>query len=121
MDNINTDETNELIASDKVTGTHVYNRDGENLGTITKFMVNKVSGEVEYAVLSFGGFLGMGRDHYPLPWDVLEYSEDKSGYIVDLDKSVLENAPRYSDDAEPRYNQEYGRKLNDYYGVPHAY
>ena len=58
-----TDETGELIASNKVEGTRVYNRQGENLGTVHNFMVNKRSGQVEYAVMSFGGFLGMGESY----------------------------------------------------------
>ena len=68
-----TDETSELIASNKVEGTRVYNRQGENLGTVHNFMVNKRSGQVEYAVMSFGGFLGMGESYHPLPWKSLTY------------------------------------------------
>ena len=68
-----TDETDRLIASNKVEGTAVYNRQGERLGSIYNFMVDKRSGQVEYAVLSFGGFLGIGEDYYPLPWKALTY------------------------------------------------
>ena len=62
-DAVNTDETRELIASNKVEGTAVYDLDGERLGTITNFMVDKRSGKAEYAVMQFGGFLGIGADH----------------------------------------------------------
>jgi len=64
---INTDETRELIASSKVEGTAVYDLDGERLGTITNFMVDKRSGQAEYAVMQFGGFLDVGADYYPVP------------------------------------------------------
>jgi sporulation protein YlmC with PRC-barrel domain len=84
--NTNIDETNRLIASDKVEGTAVYNRQGEKLGTIRNFMVEKRSGKVEYAVLSFGGILGMGDSYHPLPWNVLTYDTTQGGYVVDLDK-----------------------------------
>lgn len=114
---IATDETANLIASNKVEGTAVYNRQGERLGTITNFMVNKISGNVEYAVLSFGGFLGMGTDNYPLPWNMLTYDTNHGGYVIDLDKSLLENAPRYSNENEPAYDRDYGRSINDYYGI----
>lgn len=114
---IETDETVTLIASDKVEGTAVYNRQGERLGTVTNFMVDKVSGNVQYAVLSFGGFLGLGSDYYPLPWSMLSYDTDKGGYVVDLDKSRLENAPRYSEENEPEYDRDYGRTVHDYYGA----
>lgn len=114
---IATDETANLIASNKVEGTAVYNRQGERLGTITNFMVDKISGNVQYAVLSFGGFLGMGADNYPLPWNMLTYDTSHGGYVIDLDKSLLENAPRYSNENEPTYDRDYGRSINDYYGV----
>ena len=114
---IATDETNSLIASNKVEGTSVYNEQDEKLGSIYNFMVDKQSGEVEYAVLKFGGLFGMGSDYYPLPWDVLTYDTDKNGYVVDVDKSVLENAPHYSEKSQPAFDDAYGREVNGYYGV----
>lgn len=114
---IATDETTSLIASNKVEGTAVYSRQGDRLGSIYNFMVDKVSGNVQYAVLSFGGFLGVGQDYYPLPWSMLTYDTDQGGYVVDLDKSRLENAPRYSAENEPLHDREYGRSVYDYYGM----
>ena len=113
---VRADETSELIASDKVEGTDVYDMQGESLGKIENFMVNKRSGKVEYAVLQFGGVLGIGSDYYPLPWDKLTYDNDKNGYVVDIDKSTLEKAPRYSDQ-EPVYDRAYGQRVYGYYGV----
>ncbi|HKR16417.1 PRC-barrel domain-containing protein [Rhizorhapis sp.] len=118
---IATGETATLIASDKVEGTAVYNRQGERLGTIKNFMVDKISGNVQYAVLSFGGFMGMGGDYYPIPWNMLTYDTSQGGYAVDLDKSLLENAPRYSSDKEPAFDREYGRSVYDYYGVTYPW
>ena len=65
------DETARLIASNKVEGTAVFDRAGEQLGTVYNFMVDKVSGQVAYAVMSFGGFLGIGESYHPLPWRAL--------------------------------------------------
>lgn len=121
MTDIATDETATLIASDKVEGTAVYNRQGERLGSVSNFMVDKISGNVEYAVLSFGGFLGMGKEHYPLPWSMLNYDTTQGGYVVDLDKSLLDNAPRYGVDEEPVYDRDYGRRVYDHYGVTYPY
>ena len=118
---IETDETHRLIASNKVEGTTVYNRQGEKLGSVENFMVDKRSGKAEYAVLSFGGLFGLGHDHYPLPWDVLTYHTDKGGYVVDLDKAVLEKAPRYRADEQPGYDLDYGRSVYGYYGVAFPY
>ncbi|PTQ08538.1 photosystem reaction center subunit H [Sphingomonas oleivorans] len=115
------DETDRLIASNKVEGTAVYNRQGERLGTIYNFMVDKRSGKVEYAVLQFGGFLGIGTENFPLPWDVLDYDPDQRGYVVDIDKEVLEKAPRYREGEEPRYDRDYGREVYSYYNINYPY
>src|SRR5882757_2163360 len=93
---IATDETSRLIASNKVEGTAVYNAQQEKLGSIHNFMVDKISGQGEYAVLSFGGLFGLGTDYYPSPWDMLDYDTEKGGYVVDIDKETLEEAPRYA-------------------------
>ena len=90
-----TDETDRLIASNKVEGTAVYNRNGDRLGTVHNFMVDKRSGQAEYAVMSFGGFLGIGESYHPLPWKILTYDTGQGGYVVDLDQSLLEKAPSY--------------------------
>ncbi|ALR21002.1 PRC-barrel domain-containing protein [Sphingobium baderi] len=118
---IATDETNRLIASNKVEGTTVYNREGEKLGSIYNFMVDKRSGKAEYAVLQFGGLLGIGSDYYPLPWDVLTYDTDQGGYVVGLDKAVLEKAPRYASGNEPTFDREYGRGVYGYYGINYPF
>lgn len=118
---IATNETNRLIASDKVEGTAVYNRQGERLGSIAHFMVDKKSGRVEYAVLSFGGFLGMGSEYYPLPWDVLDYDTHQGGYVIDLSKDVLEQAPRYSRELQPVFDRAYGQEVYGYYNIPYLF
>jgi sporulation protein YlmC with PRC-barrel domain len=115
------EETTELIASDKVEGTAVYDQAGEKLGAIHNFMVDKHSGQVEYAVLSFGGLFGLGTDHYPLPWDMLDYDTEKGGYVVDIDKETLEEAPRYAAGQEPEYDRDYGERIYDYYGFAYPY
>lgn len=107
----------DLIASDRVEGTAVYNLDGERLGHISNFMVEKRSGQVRYASLSFGGFLGLGNDHYPIPWSILNYDTDKGGYVVDLDKERLGSAPRHVPDSRPEYDDAYGRNVFSYYGL----
>ena len=97
--------TSDVISSSKVEGTAVYNVAGEKLGSIDDLMIDKTSGQVRYAVLEFGGFLGMGTDRYPIPWKVLRYSQDKGGYLVPLDKAKLEKAPKYSEDSTPVYDR----------------
>ena len=111
-----TNETGDLIASDKVEGTAVYDRNGTKLGSVYNFMVEKRSGKVAYAVMSFGGFLGMGSSYHPLPWNQLTYEPAQGGYVVDLTKEQLEGAPTYSASEAPRWNDPtYSRGIDDYY------
>lgn len=111
-------ETEELIASDKVEGTPVYNRAGESLGSIYNVMLDKRSGRVRYAVMSFGGFLGIGERYHPLPWDKLTYDEQIGGYVVDVTREQLEGAPSYARDETPWSDPLYGQTVYGYYGLP---
>ena len=116
-----TDETDRLISSTKVEGTKVYNREGEHLGTISNFMVDKYSGQVAYAVMSSGSFLSLDQQKscHPLPWKVLTYDASKGGYVVDLDKDTLEKAPSYVPGETPNWGDRYwSRSLDAYYDRP---
>lgn len=107
-----------LIAAEKVEGTNVYNPQGDKLGTVDDIMIDKVSGKAIYAIMSFGGFLGIGEKYHPLPWSTLKYDESKGGYVVNLDKKMLESAPMYGTDEDFRWTPEYGRSVDSYYRVP---
>ena len=112
-----TDETEHLISSSKVEGTAVYDRQGERLGTVSSFMVNKFTGQVAYAVMSFGGFLGIGEKYHPLPWNVLTYDESKGGYNIDLTSDQLRSAPSYSSEEMSRFGSTAtDEKVDTYYG-----
>ncbi len=115
--NVATDETDRLIASNKVEGTAVYARDGRRMGSIYNFMVDKRSGKVEYAVMSYGGFLGMGTRYYPMPWDLLTYDTRLGGYRVDMMERDLERAPSFDRDSEPSFDTSYGRRVRGWYGL----
>jgi sporulation protein YlmC with PRC-barrel domain len=107
-----------LIAASKVNGTNVYNRAGEKLGSVYDVMIDKRSGNAEYAIMSFGGFLGIGDSYHPLPWRSLTYDERQGGYVVDVDRSRLEGAPSYRSSDTGRWaDPSYGRQVDDYYGI----
>src|SRR5205085_5242345 len=89
-------ETASLIGSDKVEGTAVYRSTGDKVGQIERVMIDKISGKVAYAVMSFGGFMGIGEDYYPLPWSLLTYNPKLDGYEVNIGDQQLKGAPKYS-------------------------
>jgi len=86
--------TTAILAS-KVKGTTVYNNAGDKIGTVEDVVLDKLSNQIMFAALGFGGLMGIGEKYYPVPWSMLNYSQDKGGYVVPLDKSQIENAPAY--------------------------
>lgn len=82
-------ETRSLIASDKVEGTAVYRPNGDKLGRIERVMIDKETGKVAYALMSFGGFMGIGRDYYPLPWSLLKFNPRLDGYEINISEQQL--------------------------------
>ncbi|WIG50974.1 MAG: hypothetical protein OJF48_001891 [Afipia sp.] len=111
-------ETAALIGSDKVEGTAVYGADDEKIGSIERVMIDKKSGSVSYAVLSFGGFLGIGDDHYPIPWQSLKYDTNLGGYRTGVTVEKLKDAPKYRNDNSWDWaDSARTRSVNDYYGI----
>jgi hypothetical protein len=107
----------DLIESDRVEGTPVYRSNGDRIGHIERIMIEKVSGKATYAIMHFGGFLGMGEEAYPLPWSVLTYNPELGGYEVNVSDEQLKNAPSYEDNVDWT-DRNYGKRVADYYGVP---
>jgi hypothetical protein len=110
-------ETTRLISSEKVTGTSVENTRGDSLGNIEEIMIDKISGQVGYAVLKYGSFLGMGGKLFALPWDQLKYDTSRDAYLVDIPEERLKDAPSYDEGTEPNWGDpQYAKNLHDYYG-----
>ncbi|PTQ12386.1 photosystem reaction center subunit H [Sphingomonas oleivorans] len=110
-----TRQTSRLAAADRVTGTAVHARDGRKLGTIHSFIVDKLTGQIAFAVLSIGGFLGLGQKYHPLPWELLAYDEFKDGYVVNVDLERLHGSPSYRPDDAPQFDEAYGQRIAAYY------
>jgi PRC-barrel domain len=110
------DETAAVISASKVTGTNVYNTDGEHLGEIHDVMLDKRSGKIAYAVMAFGGFLGIGERYHPLPWPTLKYDTRQEGYVVGLTIDQLKGGPTYAADEVPAWgDRAYESRIHDYY------
>lgn len=104
-----------LVEAD-TSGLKVRSRDGDNLGHIKAFMVDKRSGQSTFAVLSLGGFLGFNKSFYPVPFGVLAYDAAGDDYIVTIDRRVLEGGPSWANNA-PEFNQAYADRVSSYYGT----
>jgi sporulation protein YlmC with PRC-barrel domain len=111
------DTAGRMIAASKVNGTSVYNTAGEKLGSVYDIMLDKISGHAEYAILSFGGFLGIGEKYHPLPWNSLTYDTNQGGYVVNIDRNRLEGAPMYSASELSVWDDTRGRDVDAYYGT----
>lgn len=107
-----------LVPAGRVNGKRVFSANGDKLGEVEDVAIDKLTGQVAYAILSFGGFLGLGEDYFPVPWSLLTFDPERGGYVVPFDKTHIEQAPRFNreelsgwDDTETReaifgyYNQ----------------
>jgi len=90
--------THQFISSDNVHGTDVYGAGDQQVGEIDHLVIDKLSGRVTYAVMSFGGFLGLGESHYPVPWSALKYDPALGGYRTGITEEQLKDAPEFSGD-----------------------
>lgn len=110
----------QVSRASKIIGTNVKNPSGENLGGIKDLVLDPESGHVVYAVVSFGGVLGMGSKLFAIPWSVLHWTRDKEYYVLDLDKETLKKAPGFDKkhwpDSSSKWEQQ-REELNQFYRV----
>ena len=106
-----------LVASNRVDSLKVYGRDGGHLGFVSSLMLNKSTGGATFAVLALGGFLGVGRSYYPLPFQLLHYERASDHYVVTIDKRLLEGGPSWAANA-PTFTQAYADRVSSYYSQP---
>ena len=105
-----------LIYAGAIRGTPVYNTGGEALGSVEDVLVDTETGRIAYALMSFGGFLGIGERTHPVPWAMLKYDRDRKGYVVPLTKAMLVDAPTYGSGDAPRWGERaYEERIHDYY------
>lgn len=106
----------QFMSSNDVEGTNVFGLNGDKIGEVDHLMIDKKSGRVIYGVVSFGGFLGLGHSHYPLPWGALSYDASLGGYRTNVTENQLKDAPQFSDDSWEDRNWE--TSVHSYYNVP---
>ena len=109
---------NLILSSSSITGTNVTNPKGENLGEVKDLMIDTQSGTVNYAVLSFGGFLGLGDKYFAIPFEAFSVNETTETFVLNVDKDVLKNAPGFDKNNWPQTSdQTYWNNLYNHYGV----
>jgi hypothetical protein len=107
---------NPLVSSGDVNGTDVYGAGDAKVGEIDHLMIDKASGRVTYAVMTFGGFLGLGQSHYPVPWTALKYDPSLGGYRTGITEEQLKDAPEFATDSWGDRGWE--TRTHEHYGVP---
>ena len=110
------EKNSNVIASDRVDGTAVYGSDREKIGSVDKVLIDKMGGNVTDVVLSVGGFLGIGDEKHSIPWARLDYDTDVGGYMLNVTKEQLKDAPRFAANEPDRvYDREYQQGVYDYW------
>ncbi|ARS29188.1 PRC-barrel domain-containing protein [Sphingomonas sp. KC8] len=99
------DEGHDLVSSARVEGTPVFSPEGEKLGTVHSVMIHKVTGQVAYAVLQFGGLFGIGSHVHPIPWDRMTYDKARRGYVTVISREQIEDAPSLDLDETDRIRE----------------
>ncbi len=108
-----------VIESDRVEGTHVYDRSNKRIGTIKRLLIEKVSGRVLYVDVTVGGFLGLGLHHHTIPWEKLSYDRERGGYRTDITETQVRHAPAFYGDDEVWPDRKRQNELRDYWNDPH--
>lgn len=108
-------ETHLVIESDRVEGTAVFDRRNEQIGTIKRLLIEKVSGRVSFVDVTFGGFLGMGSHHVTIPWDKLAYDKELEGYRTEISEAQIRGAASLYGDKDGLPDQKRQQELNDYW------
>ena len=103
------------LMSARVDDTSIFDTEGKKLGTLHSVHIDRASGQIEYAVLSVGGFLGLGQSFHPVPFRALNVNEERGGYTVNIGKQLLQGSPSYRPDTAPVWDDNYARRISDYF------
>ncbi|MDO1451503.1 PRC-barrel domain-containing protein [Rhodocytophaga aerolata] len=114
---IGDNEYSSVLTASSLKGTNIINNKGENLGELKDLMIDLLSGNIAYAVVSFGGFLGMGNKLFAMPWEAFVVDEMKEKLVANIDKEVLENAPGFDENNWPKKpTRDFISQVHSHYG-----
>lgn len=107
-----------LLGANTLIGDNVYNHEGESIGDIKEIVLDMLSGKVRYAVLSFGGFFGIGEKLFAVPWAALTLDAENKQFLLKIEKDILKNAPGFDKENWPNMaDQAWTKKIHSYYGI----
>lgn len=107
-----------VVSAGTITGEQVRNPSGEDLGKIEEIVLDADSGQIAYAVLSFGGFLGMGDKLFAIPWQSLSFNDEADDFVLNVDREVLKDAPGFDKDNWPDFaDRTWGSSIHSHYGT----
>ncbi|MBY6055576.1 PRC-barrel domain-containing protein [Leisingera daeponensis] len=117
MQQVHSEPGSSLVSTNDVTGTDVYDERGEKAGTIDHLMIDKQSGKAAYAIMSFGGFLGLGERQFTIPWGALSYEPELGGFRTSVTPEQLKSAPEQPEGWHRDRRHE--ESIYDHYQVPY--
>ena len=111
-------EAPRLLSSNAVDGIPIFGRDGDRLGTIAAFMIDRFTGRVDYVVVAMGRVLGLGGSFHPLPWSAVAYEPRLEGYMLGVERSLLSSGPSFKSPSDAVFDAAYSERISTYYGAP---
>ncbi len=106
-----------LVSSNKIEGTPVLTRDGDKLGAVAAFLIDRFDGQVDHVVVAMGGVLGLGSSYHPVPWCLLRFDPSRDGYVLSIDKAVLSSGPSFKAGGNELFDAAYAARLLSYFGL----
>lgn len=109
-----------LVSSNRVEGTAVLARDGDKVGTVAAFLIDRFTGRADYIIVAMGGVLGLGSSYHPVPWSLLAFDPVREGYVLTIDRAVLSSGPSFKGGADPVFDTAYTDRVLSYFGQSRA-
>ena len=105
-----------LVSSNKVESTPVLARDGDKIGSVAAFLIDRFTGQTDYVIVAMGGVLGLGSSYHPVPWRLLGFDPVREGYVLTIDRAVLSSGPSFKGGADPVFDTAYTDRVLNYFG-----
>ena len=106
-----------LISSNKIEGIPVLSRDGDKLGAVSAFLVDRFDGQVNFVIVAMGGLLGLGSSYHPVPWCLISFEPGRDGYVIAVDRAVLSSGPSFKGGTDQLFDAAFTGRILSYFAV----